>query len=67
MDKTSLILLVLFILATVASAVFLAINVNHNLAYHDDNSKLLSILWAVATVVCIVGVVWILIGRKKGT
>jgi membrane associated rhomboid family serine protease len=63
MDKTKLVLLILFIIATIAFALFLAITLNHTIKYYDQNSLLLSILWFVATAGCVFGVVWIV--KKK--
>jgi hypothetical protein len=65
MDKSTLVLLITFILATIVSAIFSAINIIHTCNYHDHNSLLLSILWAFATAGCIVGIIWILKGRNK--
>jgi uncharacterized membrane protein len=65
MNKSSLVLLVLFIIITIASAIFMAANINHACNYHDRNSLLLSILWALATAGCIVAIIWILKGRNK--
>ncbi|OGO14660.1 MAG: hypothetical protein A2Z02_04610 [Chloroflexi bacterium RBG_16_48_7] len=67
MDKKSLLFLVLFIMAAIASAVFLAINVSHTLTYHDNDSLFITILWALATAGCIAGVIWLLKGSKKST
>lgn len=65
MGKIGLILLIFRIIIAAVSAIFLVINIYDTCVYHERDSLLLSILWAVILIVCVASIIWMRKGRKK--
>jgi hypothetical protein len=59
MGKLALALLIFRIMAIGISAIFLVVNIYDTCIYHDRDSLLLSILWAVILIICIAGTIWL--------
>jgi hypothetical protein len=65
MDKIVLALLIFRIIITAIAAIFLVISIYDTCVYHDRDSLLLSILWAVILIICIASIIWMRKVRNK--